>query len=88
MRTHGQSRSREYAVFMAIHQRCSNPMDRSWNTFGAKGLRVCKRWAKFENFLADVGPMPAGHYLGRKESVLGYTPTNASWMPSPRKGRA
>lgn len=34
--------------------RCLNPKHERFADYGAKGITVCDRWMKFENFLADI----------------------------------
>jgi hypothetical protein len=51
--------------------------------WGGKGIRVCDRWLEpgvgFKNFLADMGPRPAGRSLDRKNPQDHYTPLNCQW---------
>jgi hypothetical protein len=35
-----------------MKSRCNNPKATSYKAYGGRGIRVCKRWVKFENFLA------------------------------------
>jgi hypothetical protein len=44
-----------------------------------RGIRVCKRWRSFENFLEDMEPSPKGSTLERKNNDLGYSPKNCTW---------
>jgi hypothetical protein len=60
--------------------RCSNPKQKLWHCYGGRGVRVCKRWARFENFLADMGPRPDGTTLGRVLDMGNYTVGNTFWM--------
>jgi hypothetical protein len=50
--------------------------------YGGRGVTVCDRWRKFENFLADMGEKPEGMTLDRKDSAGNYEPGNCRWLPS------
>ena len=78
---HGMSRSREYRVWAAMWQRCTNPSSQRWHRYGGRGIRVVARWSKFEKFYADMGPCPPGMTLERKNNDRGYMPSNCVWAP-------
>lgn len=59
--------------------RCTNPNVKSYKDYGGRGIRVCKRWEKFEHFLADMGERPEGKTLDRKNVNGNYTPANCKW---------
>lgn len=44
-----------------------------------RGIKVCKRWLKFENFLADMGERPLGKTINRKDNDKGYYLGNCNW---------
>lgn len=44
-----------------------------------KGVGVCKRWFKFENFLTDMGEKPEGLSIDRINGALGYSKKNCRW---------
>lgn len=65
--------------------RCTIRKTVGWKDYGGRGIRVCKRWLGkhgFENFLADMGPRPAGRTLDRKNVNGNYTPKNCRWATS------
>lgn len=70
----------EYAVWKMMRQRCLNPRAKKFSDYGARGIRVCDRWASFENFIADMGPRPGrGFSLERENNDGDYEPTNCKW---------
>jgi hypothetical protein len=62
-----------------MRQRCGNPNDRQFSDYGGRGITVCERWAKFENFLADMGERPPGLTLDRINNDGNYEPGNCRW---------
>lgn len=71
----------EYQIWAAMKQRCGNPANKDYPDYGARGITVCKRWLKYENFLADMGRRPSTeHSLDRKKNHLGYCKGNCHWV--------
>lgn len=78
-RTHGlaQNRTPEYCIWIGMRFRCRDKADKD---YGGRGISVCKRWNRFENFLADMGRRPSSrHSLDRIRVNGNYTPSNCKW---------
>ncbi len=71
--------TRTYFSWAGMHARCYRPDNKSFVRYGAKGIRVCKRWHSFENFLSDMGERPIGKTLHRINGNGDYDPSNCKW---------
>lgn len=77
--THGQSYDSVYRIWNTMKQRCANPKNTHWDSYGGRGIKVCDRWLTFENFFQDMGERPHGLTLERKDNERGYEPGNVIW---------
>ena len=85
--THGMRHTPEYDTWMHLIQRCTNRKNTSWPDYGGRGIAVCDRWKKFENFFADMGSRPSGKSLDRINNNGGYEPGNCRWATSLEQNR-
>lgn len=69
------------AIWKAMMQRCYQSSNGAYYRYGDKGVQVCERWHKYENFLADMGVRPSfDHSIDREKNDKGYEPLNCRWV--------
>ncbi len=86
--THGMSYSVEYSCWRSMMARCSNPRIAHFKNYGGRGITVCERWHKFENFLEDMGLRPSlGHSIDRIDPNGNYESANCRWATDTEQQR-
>ncbi len=68
-----------YISWRNMRQRCQNPNHPDYEDYGGRGIKVCKRWKDFVNFLTDMGERPEGLTLDRINNDGNYEPDNCRW---------
>lgn len=88
-RVHGLRFHPLYMMWIGIRQRCLKPACKTYQWYGARGIKVCDRWRdSFEAFLTDVGDRPSpAHSLDRIDNDGNYEPGNVRWATAKEQAR-
>lgn len=76
---HGKTRTKIYAIWRAMTQRCYDPNSHAYNRYGGRGIKICDKWKSFEGFYEDMGDKPEGLSLERIDNNGNYEPANVVW---------
>ena len=52
--THGMSKTRFWRIWQGMCRRCDSVYSSSYDNYGRRGIKVCKRWKNFDNFREDM----------------------------------
>lgn len=87
---HRRKLSRLYSVWNSMNARCSNPKDKRYKTYGARGISVCEEWQGqqgMNNFYKwaltngyDINAKRGECTIDRIDVDRGYYPDNCRWV--------
>lgn len=84
IRTHGESKTRLYHLWICIKDRCYNHNYRDYHNYGGRGITMCDEWkadyCAFRDWMVAQGydEKKSGHYqsIDRIDVNKGYSPEN------------
>ncbi|KKN91286.1 hypothetical protein LCGC14_0221540 [marine sediment metagenome] len=72
-----------YRSWTNMKTRCVNRKYNEYESYGGRGITVCKRWLKFKNFNYDMGKRwKPGLQIDRINNDKGYCKENCRWVTS------
>lgn len=83
----GAARRPEFVVWQHMLRRCTNPKNKDYKYYGARGISVCDRWKQFEHFLSDMGSRPEGMSLDRIDVNGHYEASNCRWATATQQSQ-
>ncbi len=69
-----RGKSPTYQAWVQMKMRCEKHPH-----YIKRGIKLCERWERFENFLTDMGERHPGMSVDRINNSLGYEPSNCRW---------
>ena len=82
--THGMTKTRFYGIWKAMNRRCKDKNQSTYKHYGGRGITVCDRWNKFENFKEDMYQSYLDHVSkhGEKNTSIDRIDINGNYEPS------
>jgi len=76
-----------YSSWKAMMARCYYNKQKSFNSYGGRGIEVDPWWHSFSNFLADMGDRPEGCSIERVNTKRNYWKGNCIWLPMEQQAK-
>lgn len=77
-----------YHSYRDMLRRCYDIKNNQYKNYGKRGIIVCERWREnFSNFVEDMGLIPKGFSIERKNVNKNYEPKNCIWIDKRLQGR-
>jgi hypothetical protein len=82
--THGDTKVRLHRIWESMKGRCTKKYSSSYKYYGARGIKVCTEWLKYEIFKqwAEGNGYNGFMTLHRTKTSEDYGPDNCQWLPA------
>ena len=85
--THKMHRSPTWNSWRAMKERCGNPNNSHYASYGGRGIGFPAAWNEFDGFLATLGTRPIGTTLERRDNGAPYSVDNCYWATTKQQAR-
>jgi hypothetical protein len=82
----GKKRDREYGIWSAMINRCTDSKNKAWLNYGGRGIKVHPDLRTFEGFISHMGKSN-GLTLERFDVNDDYAPGNVGWVTTTTQSR-